>query len=71
MILIINLLIAIMSDTYASLNEVRTGLYWGTIIKEMPKFAYHKHYGTLSMLPFIFSWLSLIMVPIVAMVKDP
>lgn len=71
MILIINLLIAIMSDTYASLNDVRTGLYWGTIIKEMPKFAYHKQYGTLSMIPFTFSWLSLIMVPIVFLVKDP
>ena len=32
MILLINLLIAIMSDSYAELANVRTGLYWGSVI---------------------------------------
>jgi len=41
MILIINLLIAIMSDTYARLSDLRVGLYWSTVIKEMPKYKYH------------------------------
>ena len=47
MILLINLLIAIMSDEYASLSNVRTGLYWGSVIDQMPKFKYNKHYGGL------------------------
>jgi len=37
LILMINLLIAIMSDVYAILAEVRSGLYWGSVIQEMPK----------------------------------
>ena len=41
MILIINLLIAIMSDTYARMSDLRVGLYWATVIKEMPKYRYH------------------------------
>ena len=42
MLIIVNLLIAILSDEYASLNEVKTGLYWSAIIQEMPKYAYDK-----------------------------
>ena len=40
MILIINLLIAIMSDTYSRLASARVGLYWSSVIQEMPKYAY-------------------------------
>ena len=32
MILIINLLIAIMSDTYSKMSDKRLGLYWATVI---------------------------------------
>ena len=32
MILMINLLIAIMSDQYSILSEVRTGLFWSQVI---------------------------------------
>ena len=70
LILMINLLIAIMSDAYASLSEVRTGLYWGFVIKEMPKIAYDAHYGTLCMFPFIFTWISLLSVPFLYYIKD-
>ena len=38
MILIVNLLIAIMSDTYSRLATMRVGLYWSSVIKEMPKY---------------------------------
>jgi len=70
MLIVVNLLIAILSDEYASLNEVKTGLYWSAIIEEMPKYAYDKRYGTLSMLPFVFSWISLCTIPFMKMVKD-
>jgi len=32
LILMINLLIAMMSDTYSQLSELRTGLFWGSVI---------------------------------------
>ena len=70
MLIIVNLLIAILSDEYATLNEVKTGLYWSAIIREMPKYAYDKHYGTLSMFPFILSWISFLTIPFYIFVKD-
>ena len=70
MILMLNLLIAIMSDTYAELAEVRTGLFWGSVIAEMPKIEYDDHYGVLSIFPFIFSWLSLLVMPFLVLIKD-
>ena len=59
-----------MSDEYGRLSEVRTGLYWGTIIREMPKYKYNKHYGTLTMVPFITSWLNLFTMPAFLCVKE-
>jgi len=70
MVLIINLLIAFMSDTYARLSQVRVGLYWSSVIKEMPKYAYDKHYGVLVMFPFVFSFVGFLILPCFAMIKD-
>ena len=70
MILLINLLIAIMSDAYAYLSEVKTGIFWAKVITEMPKHGYDKHYGALTMFPFFFSWLSFLVMPIFIFVKD-
>ena len=63
MILIINLLIAIMSDTYARMSDLRVGLYWSTVIKDMQKYRYHPRYGALVMFPFIFAWVGLFFLP--------
>lgn len=68
LILLLNLLIAIMSDEYAALANVKTGLYWKSVILEMPKFKYSKYYGALTMLPFLFSWMGLIVSPCLNMV---
>jgi len=70
MILMINLLIAMMSDTYNNLAELRTGLFWGSVVLEMPKHIYDEHYGVLSILPFVFSWISLLVMPLLLFVKD-
>ena len=64
MILIINLLIAIMSDTYARMSDLRVGLYWSTVIKDMQKYRYHPRYGALVMFPFIFAWVGLFFLPV-------
>ena len=70
MILMINLLIAIMSDQYAILNEVREGLFWGTVVQEMPKLKFDSHYGALNILPFYFGWLSFLVMPFLVCIKD-
>ena len=49
---------------------MRQGLFWRSIINEMPKYEYHEHYGVLSMLPFAFSWLSLLFLPLLLWVKN-
>jgi hypothetical protein len=70
MVLIINLLIAFMSDTYARLSQVRVGLYWSSVIKEMPKYTYDKHYGVLVMFPFVFSFIGFLLLPCFALCGD-
>ena len=68
-IVLINLLIAMMSDTYSGLAEVKVGLYWALVINEMPKLAYDKHYGALSIFPFPFAWLSFLSMPFLILIK--
>ena len=70
MILMINLLIAIMSDQYSLLSEVRTGLFWGQVIQEMPKLQYDNVCGALSIFPFFFGWLSFLLLPFFALIKN-
>lgn len=70
MLILVNLLIAIMSDEYASLSEVKTGLYWGSVIREIPKYYYSKYYGALTMLPFPLAWLNFFLIPTMILVKD-
>lgn len=70
LILIINLLIAIMSDTYARMSDLKSGLYWAYVIKEMPKYKYDAHHGLLVMIPFCFSWVGLILLPVLLCIKN-
>ena len=70
MILLINLLIAIMSDMYALMSEVRTGLFWGSVINEMPKLQYSSAYGALNIFPFFFAWLSFLAMPFLVCIKN-
>jgi hypothetical protein len=70
MVLIINLLIAFMSDTYARLAQVRVGLYWSSVIKEMSKYEFDKTYGVLVMFPFVFSFVGFMILPCFAIIKN-
>ena len=47
MLVIMNLLIAIMSDTYAKFNDLRTGLYFRGMIRAIPGYKYDSRYGCL------------------------
>lgn len=70
LILIINLLIAILSDEYAKLAEVNRGLYWGKVIEQLPKYRYDKNYGVLSMFPFAFSFMGFFLIPFLLNIED-
>ena len=70
LILIINLLIAILSDEYGKLASVKNGLYWGSVIEQMPKYRYNKLYGVLSMFPFAFSFLGFFAMPFLVVIED-
>ena len=59
-----------MADEYVSLAKIRSGIYWDTVIKEMPKYVYSKYYGALTMTPFALSLLSIILMPFLLLIKD-
>ena len=52
------------------MGAVRIGLYWGSVVFEMPKLAYDNRYGTIFVNPFYFSWLSLLTLPLLAMTRS-
>lgn len=71
MILMINLLIAIMSDQYSLMQEVRVGLFWGSVINEIPKLKFDSQYGVLNIFPFFFYWISFLVLPFLLCIKTP
>ena len=60
MILMLNLVIAILSETYARLAPQRLGLYYDGLIASMPGYKFDKRYGILILLPPPFNVLSLV-----------
>ena len=47
MVLLINLVIAILSETYTRLSEQKLGLYYDGVIEVIPAYKYRKFYGAL------------------------
>jgi hypothetical protein len=70
MVLMLNLVIAILSETYARLSPQRLGLYYDSLIATLPALAYDKKYGSLILLPPPFSVLTIFLMPYFAW-KDP
>jgi len=64
MLLLLNLVIAIMSDTYANLADVKLGLYSQGIIEAMPSYKFDKHYGGLICMIPPFNILAFLLLPI-------
>ena len=52
------------------MHAVRIGLYWRSVVFEMPKLAYDGRYGTIFVNPFYFSWLSLLTLPLLALTRS-
>jgi hypothetical protein len=51
LILMLNLVIAILSETYARLAPQRLGLYYDGLIANMPSYLFDKRYGIMILLP--------------------
>lgn len=51
MILMLNLVIAILSETYNRLARLKLGLYYDGLIATIPSMKYDKHFGCLVLLP--------------------
>jgi hypothetical protein len=64
MILMLNLVIAILSETYSRLAPDRLGLYYDGLIASMPGYQFDERFGILILLPPPFNVLALPFVPI-------
>lgn len=58
MILMLNLVIAILSETYARLAPQKTGLYYDGLIASLPRYQYDNLFGVLILLPPPFNLIS-------------
>jgi len=66
----LNLVIAILSETYARLSPQRLGLYYDSLIATLPALSYDKKYGSLILLPPPLNVITIFMMPYFAF-KDP
>jgi hypothetical protein len=70
MVLMLNLVIAILSETYSRLSPQRLGLYYDSLIASLPALANDKKYGSLVLLPPPFNVVTIFLLPYFAL-KDP
>ena len=70
MLLLLNLVIAIMADTWATLSEVKLGLYLKGIVEAIPTYKNDKRYGGLISMAPPFNTLALLLFPFYHCIKD-
>ena len=70
MLLLLNLVIAIMSDTYTFYVNVRLGLFSQGIIEAVPSYQNDKRYGALISAFPPFNLITMLMLPIMLCIKD-
>ena len=70
LLILLNILIAMMADTYSLMTSVRKGLYNGNIIRAVPAYKTNKVYGGLLILIPPFSILSFLLLPFYLLIKD-
>ena len=66
----LNVVIAMMADTYAAMTVVRKGLYNYQIIKSAPAFKLDKYYGGLILLPQPLNIITFLLLPFYVLFKD-
>ena len=70
MLLILNLLIAIMSDTYALYSDKKEGLYLVKVIQALPHYRFDPRYGVMICAVPPFNVLVLPLLPFLMIIKD-
>ena len=70
MIILINVVVAMMADTYGIMTPLRLGIYSHAVIKTAPAYAPNKFYGPLALLPPPFCAISFLTLPFYLCVKD-
>ena len=70
MLLLLNLIIAIMTDTYAYYNSLRRGLFSRNIIEAVPSYQNDKRYGALISAFPPFNLISMLFLPLMLVLKE-
>ena len=71
MLLLVNLVIAIMSDTYRYYSELKLGLFSSGIIEAIPSYRNNKRFGALISATPPFNLLTMFSLPVMLCIKDP
>ena len=70
LVILINVVIAMMADTYGLMSSIRLGQYSHSVIKTAPAYKPDKHYGALAFLPAPFAAISFLTIPYYLCVTD-
>ena len=70
LVILINVVVAMMADTYGAMTPLRLGIYSHAVMKTAPAYAPNKHYGPLALLPPPFCAISFLTLPYYLCVKD-
>lgn len=69
-LILLNIVIALMSDTYQTMTSVRKGLYNYNIVQIEPSYKLDKYYGGLIIFNPPFSIISFLLLPFYLTIKD-
>ena len=69
-VVLLNVVIAMMADTYGYMTSLRIGIYNHSVIKTAPSYASNKHYGALAFLCAPFATFAFFTIPYYLCVKD-
>ena len=70
LLILINVVIAMMADTYGIMTSLRLGIYSHSVLRAAPAYAQEKHYGALALLPAPFALISFLTIPYYLCVSD-
>ena len=69
-LVLLNVVIAMMADTYVFMTSLKIGIYNHSVIKTAPSYANHKHYGALAFLNAPLAVFSFLTIPYYLCVTD-
>ena len=69
-LILLNVVIAMMADTYAMLSSVRQGIYNYSVLSMFPSYKLDKHYGGLVSYTYPYSMFAFFLLPFYLCIKD-